>query len=267
MSKLDGYKSAFETIRFARERGVLEVTLHTNGGPLILDERSHRDFSQAFQLIAADPENLVVILTGTGDRFCADFDYGSFDDVMAAGHGDFWLRIRRDGHRMLTAFLEIEVPVIAAINGPAVSHSELPLLSDVVLAADHTVFRDATHFVAGIPPGDGMHIVWTTLLGLNRGRYFLMTGQTMTALEALDAGVVAEVLPSDSLLDRARSLARLWADLPKATLIGTRSILTAEWKRKLAADLHSGLTYEAQADLSSEKRRPHARIIDLLNPN
>jgi enoyl-CoA hydratase/carnithine racemase len=56
---------------------------------------------------------------------------------------------------MLTAFLEIDVPVIAAINGPPVSHSELPPLSNVVLAADHTVFRDATHFVDGIPPGTG----------------------------------------------------------------------------------------------------------------
>jgi enoyl-CoA hydratase/carnithine racemase len=60
---------------------------------------------------------------------------------------------------MLTAFLEIEAPVIAAINGPALSHLELALLSDVVLAADHTVFGDPTHFVAGIPPGDEMHLV------------------------------------------------------------------------------------------------------------
>jgi enoyl-CoA hydratase/carnithine racemase len=109
-----------------------------------------------------------------------------------------------------------------------------------------------------------MHIVWTSLLGPNRGRYFLMAGQTLTAVEALEAGVVGEVLPAADLLDRARQLARQWAELPRATLIGTRAILTAEWKRKLAADLHAGLPYEALADLGRTRPAARSRIVDLL---
>ena len=73
-------------------------------------------------------------------------------------------------------FLNIEVPVISAVNGPAWRHSELPLLADIVLAADTAQFQDSAHFTGGLVPGDGMHIVYPLLLGVNRARYFLLTG-------------------------------------------------------------------------------------------
>ena len=76
--------------------------------------------------------------------------------------------------------LNIEVPVISAINGPAWRHGEIPLLSDIVLAADTAAFQDSAHFPNGLVPGDGMHIVMPLLLGMNRGRYFLLTGQTLS---------------------------------------------------------------------------------------
>jgi enoyl-CoA hydratase/carnithine racemase len=165
---------------------------------------------------------------------------------------------------MLSSFLDIEVPVIAAVNGPALSHSELPLLADVVLAAETASFQDATHFVAGIPPGDGMHIVWTSLLGLNRGRYFLLTGERLAAQQALALGVVGEVLAPDVLLDRAWELARTWAALPRMTLLGTRAIVTHEWRRRFAAELHSGLTHEALADVNRVPGHDGSPVIDLL---
>jgi enoyl-CoA hydratase/carnithine racemase len=92
-----------------------------------------------------------------------------------------------------------------------------------------------------------MHTVWTTLLGLNRGRHFLMTGRVITAREALDLGVVSEVLDREELLDRAWELARRWAGLSSATLRGTRAALTMEWRRLLSQQLHTGLTHEAFA--------------------
>jgi enoyl-CoA hydratase/carnithine racemase len=92
-----------------------------------------------------------------------------------------------------------------------------------LLATENTVFQDATHFLNCIPPADGMHTIWTSLLGLNRGRHFLLTGRVLTAQEALDYGVVAEVLPQQALLPRAWELATTWASYSQATLRGTRA--------------------------------------------
>lgn len=83
---------------------------------------------------------------------------------------------------MLTVIrTEADVPVIGAVNGPALIHAEIPLLADVVLAADTTVFADKTHFTRGSVPGDGVHLIWPYLLGPRRGKYFLMTAQEIAS--------------------------------------------------------------------------------------
>jgi enoyl-CoA hydratase/carnithine racemase len=96
--------------------------------------------------------------------------------------------------------------MIAAVNGSALIHAELAVLCDIVLAADTTEFQDAPHFPMGLVPGDGVHVVWPLILGPNRGRYFLLTGQKLFASEALDLGVVNEVMPRDKLLPRRGNL-------------------------------------------------------------
>jgi enoyl-CoA hydratase/carnithine racemase len=251
VSALAGYQGKYPNLAFERRDGVLQITLHQDGGEFVVSETALRDLGKAFVDVAEDSANRVVILTGTGDRFATQFDYASFIETMKPDIYDYWVRIRTDGVRLLRAFLDIEVPVISAINGPVVTHSETPLLADVVLASEDTVFQDATHFVKGLPPGDGMHVVWTSLLGLNRGRHFLLTGRVLSAQEALELGVVGEVLPRAELLPRAWELATRWASYSSATLRGTRAVLTSEWRRLINEQLHTGLTHEAFAGTCS----------------
>jgi hypothetical protein len=152
MPGLRDYEDRYSSIRFERREGVLQMTLHHDGGEFIVSESALRDLGRAFRDVGQDTENRVVILTGTGERFVTQFDDGSFAATMRPDIFEFWLRTRTDGVRLLQAFLDIEVPVISAINGPVVSHSETPLLADVVLATENTVFQDATHFLNGLPP-------------------------------------------------------------------------------------------------------------------
>ena len=265
MTSFDDYAHRYDFARFERRDGVLHMALHTDGGRFVFSEPAHDGLGFAFADVADDPDNKVVILSGTGDRFCADFDYRSFARLINADPAAAWVRIRSAGRRMLQAFLDIEVPVISVVNGPVVTHSELPLLADVVLASESAVFQDATHFVAGLPPSDGMHVVWSTLLGLNRGRYFLLTGQTIDAAEALALGVVGEVLPPERVLDRAWELAQNWTRHTPLTLRGTRTTLTYEWRRLLNEQLHSGLTYEALAAVDiGAIGVPDPPVVDLL---
>jgi enoyl-CoA hydratase/carnithine racemase len=200
--RFEEYQDRFESVAVRRSNGIIEVTLHTGGGSLMWGPGPHRELSEAFEAIGSDPENRVVILTGAGDSFCADRD-DSMSTLRSSPDG--WNRIYWEGKRLLETLLAIEVPVISAINGPALHHAELPVICDIVLASDTTVFQDHAHFHSGVVPGDGVQVIWPLVLGPNRGRYFLLTGQVMTAAEAHSLGAVSEVLPA---VDRAATDAR-----------------------------------------------------------
>lgn len=243
MIQFEDYKDRYKFARLERRDGIMQVTLHSKGDSLIWGARPHEELVHVFQDIANDRANKVVILTGTGEAFIDAFREGQVDHI---GPED-WDPVLSEGRRLLTNLLDIEVPMIAAVNGPATIHAELALLCDIVLAADHAVFQDAPHFMSGLVPGDGVHIVWPLLLGMNRGRYFLLTGQRIGAAEALDLGLVGEVLPRADLLARAWTLAEELAQQPPLTLRYARSVLTMQLKKLMLDHLGHGLALEGLA--------------------
>ena len=240
MAKFEDYANKYETIRMERRNGILQITFHEQGRSLRWIEAAHQEFGYAFTDIGSDPENKVVIMTGSGDDFCAELDYPS--PVRRTSRD--WDRVYWEGKRLLMNLLDIEVPMISAVNGPALVHAEIPLLCDIVLASENTVFQDAPHFPHGVVPGDGVHVVWPLLLGTNRGRYFLLTGQKLSAREALELGVVNELLPRENLLPRAWELAEQLAQQPPLTLRYTRVVLTLQLKRLMQDMLGYGLAVE-----------------------
>ena len=137
--------------------------------------------------------------------------------------------------------------MIAAINGPAWRHSEIPLLCDIVIAADDVQFQDSAHFPNGMVPGDGMHVIYPLLLGWNRGRYFLLTGQTLDANKALELGLVSELHPRPALVPRAWALAAELAKQPDLLLRYTRVLFTQPLKRQVLEHLGYGLALEGMS--------------------
>ena len=121
------------------------------------------------------------------------------------------------------------------------------LLCGIVLAAETAQFQDSAHFNSEVVPGDGMHIVYPLLLGMNRGRYFLLTGQTLDAAQALQLGLVAEVLPVDKLLGRAWELADDLVRKPTLLLRYTRLLFTEYLRRQMHDLLGYGLGMELLA--------------------
>ena len=244
MSKLKEYEKKYRNINFERRDGILQMRLHTDGGPMqwgASEGSIHEQLGHAFHDIAHDIETRVLILTGTGDAFCVERNPTEYNSTMDAA---YWYRITKEGKDLLMQYLDVEVPVIAVLNGPATIHPELPALGDIVLAAEDAVLQDS-HLPQGVVPGDGAHVVWEYLLGANRSRYFFYTEQKMTAQEARAAGVIGEILPRDKLLPRAWELARRLAEKPLQTLHYTRILLTQPIKQRMLNDLGYGWGVEA----------------------
>jgi enoyl-CoA hydratase/carnithine racemase len=236
----ESYREKYENMRMKREDGVLEVALHTRGGPLEFNGYVHEALVHAFREIGDDRDNHVVILTGTGDEFCTRISAEGFDFFTPTGYD----KILREGTKVLQNLLDIEVPMIAALNGPVTVHSEYVLLCDMVLAAEGAYFQDAPHSAFGIVPGDGLHVVWPEVIGEIRGRYFLLSGQKLNAAEAKVYGAVNEVISREALLPRAWELARNLKKQSPLTLRYTRMALSTRFRRRLQESLSYGLALE-----------------------
>jgi enoyl-CoA hydratase/carnithine racemase len=243
MTTLADYKDRYRNIAVSRgDDGVLEVRLHTDGGPLAWSSSVHRDLPDAFSQISLDPENKVVLLSGTGEAFCDHIDHESFRDIR-------WETTWSEARHLLQNLVDIEVPVVGVVNGPALIHAELVVLSDIVIAADTAVFADKAHFVNGAVPSDGVHIIWPHLLGANRGRHFLLTGRELSAQDAYDLGLVAEIVTGTAeAYERGLAIGRELATRDRRVLRYTRESFATVWREMLhSSSLSNGLALEGLA--------------------
>lgn len=243
------YRNAFETVRFERtSSGILEMALHTQGGPYVWNARQGavqtKELTDALRNVARDPENRVVILTGTGEQFS-----GPPADRTTWSRGDarHWEMVMRLGGLLIEDLLDIPAPVIACLNGPAYRHAEIPFTADIVLASDDAMIQDSAHFPNRMVPGDGIALIMPFLMGWNRGRYFHLMGQKLHAQELKELGLVNEVMPRDHLLPRARGIAEQLIQNSPLVLRYTRLVFTRPLKALIRRDLAYGLALEALA--------------------
>lgn len=252
MSVTDGpaYFTAFPNLALSRTpSGVLTVRFHTDNGPATFTGRLHTDLPRALYEIGEDRHNRVLVLTGTGDRFMTEIDGASLGDITKPAQ---WDRTIGEGRRVMQRLIDLEMPIIAAVNGPASVHSEYTLLADIVVAADTTEFSDFPHLTFGIVPGDGIQVIWEEVLGFNRARYLTLTQGSFTAEQARQWGAVAEVLPLEKVLPRAQELAEGLAAKPQLLTRYLAVALRQRVSRRMAEGTQLGMALEGltAADLA-----------------
>jgi enoyl-CoA hydratase len=191
---------AYSTIRIEkRENGVAVATLNRPDKRNAVDDTLHRELGELPRDADADPQVKVLLITGEGRAFCAG---GDFSGGLHPG-AQMWL----DARRLVDGYLDCQKPVITAVNGYAMGlGATLALLGDVVFAARGATFAD-THVRMGIAAGDGGQVIWPLLMGVNRAKYYLMTGDRISAEEAERLNLVNFVVDDEELMERALELA------------------------------------------------------------
>ena len=250
--------SDYKFVKTERRDGILQMTLHTDGGPFQWNLDAQVEVAEAFREIGGNRENRVIILTGTGNEFTGprlDPDAPFFHGEQLSPAGVY--HVFRNAKRLVQSMLDIEVPVIAAVNGPAKRHADLALTCDIVIASDDVTFEDTAHFAnGGIVSGDGINVIYTMLLGLNRARYLMLMGQVLQAQEAKDLGLVAELMPREKLLPRAWEIATHLAKKPDMLLRYTRAVLTHPLRKALEDGMPYYLAMETLSTLAKASPPP-----------
>lgn len=247
------------------EEGILLLRFHKDGGEADWSYDIHHETAMLWGVVGADPETKVIIVTGTGEAFlrreqtyAGVVDREGMDDP--ARRAVEWIDAHSYGKRIVMDLLEIEQPMIAAINGPCTIHAEQLLLCDIVLAAEHTLIADHTHVPFGLLPGDGVQVIYPLLMGLNRARYFMLTGEVLDARQCLDLGLLNEVLPADHVLPRAYELARLILRAPPMVTRLFRPTVLQQVKRLFLDNVSHGLMMEAMAAVADFPSAPMPEV-------
>jgi enoyl-CoA hydratase len=208
-------ESAWTSLRFERIGDVLRVEIAHPTNPLnVVDDDMHRELARLFRELKRERTARAVLLTGRGKAFSAGGDFNWFPVLENPAKLE---ETRRDGKQLVWDLLDVEIPIVAAVNGPAVGlGASIALLCDVIFMADTALIADP-HVKVGVVAGDGGAAIWPLLLGPARAKQYLMTGDAVKAAEAERIGLVNAVVPAAELDATALAFAaRLAAGAPLA---------------------------------------------------
>ena len=211
-----------------------------------------------------------VILTGAGSAFSAGGDLKAMKDgtgLRAALPAQTRRNYREGIQRLPLMFHALEVPVIAAINGPAIGAGlDLACMCDVRVAADTAVFAES--FVKlGIVPGDGGAWLLPRVIGFARAAELSLTGETFDAAYALEIGLVSRVVPGDQLLAAARTIADKIAANPPHAVRMTRRLLREAQTATLAATLELSAAMQSLAHATRDNDEAIDAFIERRPPD
>lgn len=222
-----------------RAEGVAILTLNRPHARNALSSRLIHALQDAMRDLDDDVDVDVIVLTGSDPAFCAGLDLKE----LGAGGANLGLGSSPDGIEPGRPWSPVRKPVLGAVNGVAITGGlELALHCDLLIASERAAFAD-THARVGVMPGWGMSVLLPRALGAPTARQMSLTGDFLSAEQALRGGLVAEVLPHEELMPRAKELAHTIAGNDRAAV---RALL--DTYRRIEADLDGpGFRTEAAA--------------------
>ena len=236
------------------------VTLNRPDQLNAVNAEMHWALANVWRQIRADREAQVVIVTGAGKAFCAGGDFGWLE---ALGGDAVQQDITIDeGGEIITEMLRFPLPVIAAVNGPAVGLGcSVAVMCDIVLIDEKAHMSDP-HVAVGLVAGDGGAAIWPAVTNVLRTKESLFLGSRFTAAEAVEVGLATRVVANGEAMTEARAVAAKLLALPQRALQDTKRAINAHLIKAVAGPMHVALSGERMSMGSPE----HAELLDKFRP-
>jgi enoyl-CoA hydratase len=234
------------------------VTLDRPEALNAVDADLHRALAEVWSELSADAEARAVVLTGAGSAFSAGGDL----DLVRELHDDPARRRHNlaEARRIVKELTDFRLPVVAAVNGPAVGLGcTVALLCDVVYIAESAYLCDP-HVTIGVTAGDGGTVVWPLLTSLLRAKEYLLTGSRIQPAEAVQIGLANRVFPDGELLNAALAFADRLAALPPQAVQTTKQALNLHLARAAVGILDYAISCEYESLDTPEHRHIVGRI-------
>jgi enoyl-CoA hydratase len=257
----------YQRLILKRNGGILTIVMSSPSKRNAVDAAMHEELPRALRDAANDLTIGAIVLTGdpAGRAFCAGGDMGWLD--VLRGSGDEYAKVLREGAEVLRAIVDAPQPVISMVNGPAMGlGATLALTADVCFMDEATKIAD-THVSIGVAAGDGGAVIWPLLLGPNRAKEFLMTGDPLIGAQAAAIGLVNHAVPAAELEARTYAFAERMVNGPRLAIemskrsvnLYLRNILNQIIDGSLALE---GLTFRTDnhkeaVDAFLNKRKPN----------
>ncbi len=263
MTTLDD--AGFEAIGVERLGDVLRLTIAHPFSPVnAVDDLLHQELTTLFRLLRQESMARAVVLTGKGRAFSAGGDFGWFPSLQNV---ERLHELRRDAKHLIWDLVDVEIPIVAALNGAAVGlGASIALLCDVIIAADSATIADP-HVRVGIVAGDGGTAIWPLLVGPARAKQYLLTGDPLTAQEAERIGLINQVVAASELQDNALELARRLAGLPPLAVQYTKAAVNKLVKEALNLAFDAATGHELLTLLSDDHREALAAMAERRPPS
>lgn len=225
----------------SRPNGVLVVTINRPEVLNAANARLHWEFTQIWPVVDADPKTRVVVVTGAGKAFSAGGDLSLVEDM--AGNPDALTRTMREASDLVYNMINLDKPVVSAINGVAVGAGlVVALMADVSIIAETARFTDG-HTRLGVAAGDHAAILWPLLCGMAKAKYYLLTADFIDGREAERIGLVTMCLPPEQVMPKALDVAERLARGSQISIQWTKRALN-NWLRQAGPIFDQSLALE-----------------------
>lgn len=252
----------YKSISFEKKNDVALVTLNRPDHMNSFTHAMHVEFEDMMIDISEDKSVKAVVLTGAGKAFCAGGDLAEMKNAETRTAA----RVMDGSRRLPHAMLAVKQPIIAAVNGHAVGiGATIALFCDVVFMAESAKIGDP-HVKVGLVAGDGGAVIWPLLVGINRAKELLLTGDLVTGAEAYRIGLANRVLPAERVLPDAIELAERLARGPSLAIQWTKLAINSALRQATESVLDASLALEGITIVSRDHAEGIAAFLEKRAP-